>query len=111
MTRRSPESLLERARHDGRARLRIYIGAAPGVGKTWAMLQEAQVLKARGVDVVAAVVETYGRADTEAQLKDLEIVPHRRIEYRGTTLLEMDTERVIARRPQVCIVDELAHTN
>ncbi len=94
-----------------RARLRVYVGAAPGVGKTYVMLLEGHALRARGVDVVAAMVETYGRADTEAQVKDLELVPRRRIEYRGVVLEEMDIDAVLARRPQVCLVDELAHTN
>ena len=94
-----------------RARLRVYVGAAPGVGKTYVMLLEGHALRARGIDVVAALVETYGRADTEAQLKDLELVPRRRIEYRGVVLEEMDIDAVLARRPQVCLVDELAHTN
>jgi two-component system sensor histidine kinase KdpD len=75
------------------------------------MLQEAHALKAHGVDVVLALVETYGRKDTEAQVKDLEVVPRRRIEYRGTTLEDLDVDAVVARRPQVCVVDELAHTN
>ena len=108
---KSPEALLERLKEQDRARLRVYIGAAPGVGKTYAMLQEAHALKAHGVDVVAALVETYGRPDTEAQVRDLEVVPRRRIEYRGTTLEDLDVDAVIARRPQVCVVDELAHTN
>jgi len=108
---KSPEALLERLKEQDRARLRVYIGAAPGVGKTYAMLQEAHALKAHGVDVVAALVETYGRPDTEAQVKDLEVVPRRRIEYRGTTLEDLDVDAVIARHPQVCVVDELAHTN
>ena len=108
---KSPEALLERLKEQDRARLRVYIGAAPGVGKTYAMLQEAHALKSHGVDVVAALVETYGRPDTEAQVKDLEVVPRRRIEYRGTTLEDLDVDGLIARRPQVCVVDELAHTN
>ena len=94
-----------------RARLRVYIGAAPGVGKTYALLQEAHALRARGLDVVVGMIETYGRADTEAQVKDLEIVPRRAIEYRGVTLDEMDVDAVVARKPQVAVVDELAHTN
>ena len=109
--RSSPEALLDRLKASERARLRVYIGAAPGVGKTYAMLQEAQALKAHGVDVVAGLVETYGRPDTQAQVRDLEIVPRRRIEYKGATLEDLDVDAVIARRPQVCVVDELAHTN
>lgn len=108
---RRAEALLERLRHDERARLRIYVGAAPGVGKTYAMLQEAQALRARGADVVAGIIEPHGRVDTRSQVKDLEVVPRRLVEYRGTTLEEMDVDAVIARHPQVCLVDELAHTN
>jgi len=108
---RTPEALLDRLKEDERARLRVYIGAAPGVGKTYAMLQEAHALKARGVDVVAGLVETYGRPDTQAQVRDLEVVPRRRIEYRGAVLEDLDVDAVIARRPQVCVIDELAHTN
>jgi two-component system sensor histidine kinase KdpD len=109
--RPSADALLARIKETERPRLRIYIGAAPGVGKTYEMLQEAHALRARGLDVVVGLVETYGRADTEAQLKDLEIIPRRRIEYRGVTLEEMDVDAIIERKPQVCVVDELAHTN
>jgi two-component system, OmpR family, sensor histidine kinase KdpD len=110
-TRPSADVLLARIKDEQRARLRIYIGAAPGVGKTYAMLREAHALRARGLDVVIGIIETYGRQDTEAQLKDLEQIPRRRIEYRGVTLEELDVDAVIARHPQVCVVDELAHTN
>lgn len=109
--RRTPEAILARLREGDRARLRVYIGAAPGVGKTYQMLQEAHLLRKQGVDVVIAVVETHTRAETEALIGDLEVVPLRQIEYRGVTLKEMDLEAVIARRPQIAIVDELAHTN
>lgn len=109
--RPSADALLARLKEEGQARLRIYIGAAPGVGKTYAMLREAHALRARGLDVVIGLVETYGRRDTEAQLKDLEQIPRRKIEYRGVTLEELDVDAVIARHPQVCVVDELAHTN
>jgi two-component system sensor histidine kinase KdpD len=109
--RPTADALLARIKEHERARLRIYIGAAPGVGKTYEMLQEAHALRARGLDVVVGYVETYGRRDTEAQLKDLEIVPRRKVDYRGTTLEEMDVEAIVGRKPQVCVVDELAHTN
>jgi len=109
--RPSADALLERIKETERARLRIYIGAAPGVGKTYEMLQEAHALRTRGLDVVVGFVETYGRRETEAQLKDLEVVPRRNIDYRGVTMEEMDVEAVIGRHPQVCVVDELAHTN
>ena len=94
-----------------RPTLRVYIGAAPGVGKTCAMLREAHALRARGEDVVIGLVETYGRAETEAQVGDLDIVPRRSLAYRGATLSEMDLDAIIARAPSFCIVDELAHTN
>jgi two-component system, OmpR family, sensor histidine kinase KdpD len=110
-SRPSADDLLARIRDEGRARLRVYIGAAPGVGKTYRMIRDARQLRAQGLDVVVALVETYGRADTEAQLGDLEIVPKRQIEYRGVTLEEMDLDAVIARKPEVAVVDELAHSN
>jgi two-component system sensor histidine kinase KdpD len=109
--RPTADALLARIMEKDRARLRIYIGAAPGVGKTYEMLQEAHALRARGLDVVIGYVETYGRRDTEAQLKDLEIVPRQKVEHRGVTLEEMDLEAIIRRHPQICVVDELAHTN
>src|SRR5207245_1606006 len=107
----SPDALLARLKDRDRPRLRIYIGAAPGVGKTYTMLQEAHALRARGLDVVIGVIETYGRTNTEAQVKDLEVVPLRSVEYRGVTMTEMDVAAIIARRPNVAVVDELAHTN
>jgi len=94
-----------------RGRLRIYLGMAPGVGKTYAMLNEGRRRKSRSTDVVVGFVETYNRPNTIAQIGDLEVVPRKRIEYRGVTLEEMDTAAVIARKPQVALVDELAHTN
>jgi two-component system sensor histidine kinase KdpD len=109
--RPTADALLAQIKEQERARLRIYIGAAPGVGKTYEMLQEAHALRAKGLDVVVGYVETYGRRETEAQIKDLEIVPRRRIEYRGVTMEEMDVDAIIRRKPQVCVVDELAHTN
>ncbi len=109
--RPSAESLLARLKEGERARLRVYIGAAAGVGKTYQMLEDAHALKRQGVDIVIAIVETHGRAETVALVGDLERVPMRRIEYRGVTLEEMDVESVIARKPAIAIVDELAHTN
>src|SRR5437016_1495963 len=91
--------------------LRVYLGAAAGVGKTYQMLRDARLLREQGIDVVVGFVETYARADTEAQIIDLEIVPRRKIPYRNVVLEEMDLEAVIARKPQVILVDELAHTN
>ena len=84
------ESVLARAKAEGRARLRVYIGAAPGVGKTYQMLEDAHELKRQGMDVVVGFVETHGRADTLAQIRDLEQVPLRHMEYRAVTLREMD---------------------
>ncbi len=110
-SRPTPDSLLEKLRQDERARLRVYIGAAPGVGKTYQMLEDAQLLKKQGVDIVIAVVEAHGRADTKEMIGALERVPMKRIEYRGVTIEEMDVDAVIARHPEVAIVDELAHTN
>jgi two-component system, OmpR family, sensor histidine kinase KdpD len=107
----SADALLDRIRARDRARLRIYIGAGPGVGKTYEMLQQAHALRARGFDVVAGFIETYGRRDTQAQLGDLEVVARRPVQYRGTTMEEMDLDAIIARKPDVVIVDELAHTN
>lgn len=94
-----------------RGKLKLYIGSAAGTGKTYRMLTEAHALRERGVDVVIGFIETHKRLETEAQVRDLEVVPRRRIEYRGVTLEEMDVDAIIARRPQVTIVDELAHTN
>ncbi len=109
--RPSPESLLAKLKETERARLRVYIGAAPGVGKTYQMLEDAHQLKKQGVDIVAAVIELHGREETRMMIGDLERVPMRRIEYRGVTIEEMDVEAVIARHPEVAIVDELAHSN
>lgn len=94
-----------------RGRLRVYLGAAAGVGKTYAMLNEGLRRKQRGTDVVIGYVETHGRPQTQAQLRDLEIIPRKQILYRGVLLEEMDTQAILARRPQVALIDELAHTN
>src|SRR5215510_4159726 len=109
--RPSPEAFLAAAAQEGRGRLKIFLGAAPGVGKTYTMLEAAQVRKREGVDVVVGVVETHGRPETDALLQGLEIVPRRQIEYRGKVLEEMDLDAILARRPQLILVDELAHTN
>jgi two-component system sensor histidine kinase KdpD len=94
------------------AKLRIYIGAAPGVGKTYHMLNDAYMMKhQQGMDVVIGLVESHGRKETEARVRDLEIVPLREIPYRGVVLKEMDVDAILARHPQTVIVDELAHTN
>src|SRR5262245_49233212 len=111
--RPSPEALLEAAqREESRAgKLRIFVGAAPGVGKTYAMLETARARRKDGYDVVIGVVETHGRKETEALLEGLDVIPRRRVEYRGQWLEEMDLDAIIARRPQIVLVDELAHTN
>ena len=109
--RPSPESLLAKLHRGEQAKLRVYIGAAPGVGKTYQMLEDAHLLRKQGADIVVAVVEAHGREDTKALIGGLEIVPMRCIEYRGVTLEEMYVDAVIARNPEIAIVDELAHTN
>jgi two-component system sensor histidine kinase KdpD len=106
-----PDAILARLKAEERARLRVYIGAAPGVGKTYAMLREAHALKKAGLHVVVGLVETYGRPETDAQIGDLEIVPRRQVEYRGVVMEEMDVDAIIRRKPAMCVVDELAHTN
>lgn len=110
-TRPSPESLLAMLREGEQAKLRVYIGAAAGVGKTYQMLQDAHELKEQGIDVVIGAVETHGRIETAEQIKDLETVPPKKIEYRGTIFDEMDLDAIIELKPSVVIVDELAHTN
>src|SRR5437660_3138058 len=111
--RPSPEALLEAARRadERTGKLKIFIGAAPGVGKTYEMLQSAHTRLKAGADVVVGVVETHGRAETEALLRGLEVIPRKRLEYKDQVLEEMDLDAVIARRPQIALVDELAHTN
>lgn len=110
-SRPSPEALLRAAQREERGKLKIFLGAAPGVGKTFEMLREGAERLRAGVDVVVAVVETHGRADTEALTEPFEIVPRRAIAYQGHSLDEMDLDAVLARRPQLALVDEFAHTN
>jgi two-component system sensor histidine kinase KdpD len=110
-SRTRAEALLAKLEQAEHSRLRIYIGAAPGVGKTFEMLGDAHLLRKQGYDVAIGFVETYGRADTEAKIGDLEVIPRKKIEYRGIVLEEMDVDAIIARKPEICIVDELAHTN
>jgi two-component system sensor histidine kinase KdpD len=111
--RPSPEALLEAARREDSpaGRLKIFVGAAPGVGKTYAMLENAHAKLKAGVDVVAGVVETHGRSETQALLDGIEVVPRRRLRYKDQALEEMDLDAIIARRPKLVLVDELAHTN
>src|SRR3954464_12992029 len=94
-----------------RGTLRIYLGAAPGVGKTYAVLGEAQRRRARGTDVVVSLVETHGRRRTIEQLEGLEVLPRAQMTHRGVTLTELDVDAVLARHPEVVVIDELAHTN
>src|SRR3954447_5360682 len=94
-----------------RGELRIFLGAAPGVGKTYTMLEEAHRRAERGTDVVVALVETHGRRHTAAMLADLETVPRHTLRYRGTEFAELDLDAVLARRPELAVVDELAHSN
>src|SRR6201988_4843495 len=110
-TRPSPEALLEAVKHEGRGRLKIFLGAAPGVGKTYEMLLSAQAKRREGVDVVVGVVETHGRRETQSLLDGLEIIPRREGDYKGHRLSEMDIDAILKRRPQLVLVDELAHTN
>src|ERR1700747_12363 len=93
------------------AKLKIYLGAAPGVGKTYQMLEDAHLMRKQGIDVVIGFVEPHKRADTEARIRDLEEIPQPGVPYRSVVLHEMDLAAIVARRPKVCIVDELAHTN
>jgi two-component system sensor histidine kinase KdpD len=108
---RRPEDFLELVARSRRGRLKVYLGFAAGVGKTYRMLEEAHSLKKRGVDVVLGFVETHGRAETAELIDGLEVVPRKKIEYRGVVVEEMDVDAVLARKPAVAVVDEIAHTN
>jgi len=110
-SRPSPEALLAQAKQEGRGRLKIFLGAAPGVGKTYEMLEAAQTRRREGSDLVVGVVETHGRKETEALLDGLEVVKRRKIDYKGRVIEEMDLDAILARRPKLVLVDELAHTN
>ena len=110
-SRPTGDQVLAKLHADQHARLRIYIGAAPGVGKTYSMIDDAHAFRREGLDVVIGFVETHGRAETEARIGDLEVIPRRKVEYRGVVLAEMDVDAILARRPGLCVVDELAHTN
>ena len=111
--RPSPEALLEHARREeGRVgKLKIFVGATPGVGKTYEMLQAARAKANSGTDIVVGIVETHGRKETEALLEGLEVIPRKHVAYGSGTLEELDLDALIARRPQIALVDELAHTN
>ncbi len=110
-SRPDPDALIAAAAREGRGRLKVFLGAAPGVGKTWEMLVQACRRRAEGVDVLAGVIETHGRAETEAQLGGLPLLPRREVAYRGQLLYEFDLDAALARRPGLLLVDELAHTN
>src|ERR1700742_534326 len=109
--RPSPDALLEQAGKEGRGKLRIFLGAAPGVGKTYEMLTQGRARRLEGIDTVIGVVETHGRVETEALTKGFEIVPKKRGLYKGRVVAEMDIDAILQRRPQLVLVDELAHTN
>ncbi len=111
MAEPTPESFLRLIRRRNRGKLKVYLGYAPGVGKTYQMLLEAHRLREQGVDVVVAYVEDHGRPDTQSLTVGLEVLPRRSVSYRGIALEEMDVEAVLARKPEVAVVDELAHTN
>jgi two-component system sensor histidine kinase KdpD len=110
-SRPSPEMLLEAARHEGSGRLKVFLGAAPGVGKTYEMLLSAQDKQREGIDIVVGIVETHGRCETASLLEGLEIIPRRDVDYKGHRLTEMDLDAILKRRPELVLVDELAHTN
>ncbi|QYZ70003.1 sensor histidine kinase [Neotabrizicola shimadae] len=109
--RPSPEALLAHAEREGRGRLKVFLGAAPGVGKTWAMLDDAHREAAKGRVVVAALIETHGRAETQAKLAGLTQLPRKPVIYQGRVLTEMDLDGLLARKPDLALIDELAHTN
>ena len=114
-SRRDPDALLAKIQREEanrrRGKLKIFFGAAAGVGKTYAMLAAAHEKRGEGVDVVVGIVETHGRADTAALLQGLEALPARTVEHRGTRLREFDLDAALRRRPKLVIVDELAHSN
>ena len=110
-TRPDPDALLALAGHGKRGRLLVFIGAAPGVGKTYAMLTRAQRLRQEGADVVVGLVETHGRAETNALLAGLEVLPRAIIESQGRRYEEFDLDGALKRKPKLIVVDELAHTN
>src|SRR5262247_3275378 len=114
-SRPDPDILLARVQkeetHQGRGKLKIFFGATAGVGKTYAMLEAAHARRKEGMDAVVGWVDTHGRAETEALLEGLEVLPRRAVAYRGTTLNEFDLDAALVRRPTLILVDELAHTN
>jgi two-component system sensor histidine kinase KdpD len=111
LRRTSPDVFLRLIERSRRGKLKIYIGHAAGVGKTYQMLEDAHLLKAQGADIVVGFVETHGRAETQAKIEDLEVIPRRVVQYKGKALEEMDLPAILNRKPEVVLVDELAHTN
>ena len=109
--RASPDALLALAKKEGRGHLKIFLGAAPGVGKTYAMLTSARTEKSGGRDVVAGLIETHGRRETEQLVEGFEILPRKPIVYRNQVMQEFDLDAALARRPKLLLVDEYAHTN
>src|SRR5215813_12190007 len=109
--RPSPEALLAAAKQEGRGKLKIFLGAAPGVRKTSQLLPAPQAKRRDGADAVVGVVETHGRRETEALLEGLEVIPRREVDYKGHLLAEMDLDAILKRHPELVLVDELAHTN
>jgi two-component system sensor histidine kinase KdpD len=109
--RTSPDVFLRLIEKSRRGKLKIYIGHAAGVGKTYQMLEDAHALKAQGADIVAGVIETHGRAETAAKMEGLEAIPRRRVTYKDKEIEEMDLPAILKRRPEIVLVDELAHTN
>ncbi|AJI28476.1 osmosensitive K+ channel His kinase sensor domain protein [Bacillus cereus E33L] len=109
--RRTPEEYLEYIRQQNRGKLKLYVGAAPGVGKSYKMLYDAREMKKDGIDIVIGLIETHGRKETEEAIADLEKVPLKEIQYKGKVFYELDVEGIIKRAPQVVVVDELAHSN
>src|ERR1700693_2701468 len=109
--RKDPENLIGRVPETKKGRLKVYLGGAAGVGKTYRMLEEAHQLRQQGHDVVVGFVETHGRVETAERIGNLELVRLRSLPYRGVTLQEMDVDAILARKPEFAIVDELPHTN
>src|SRR5579863_8753568 len=110
-SRPDPDALLAEAKRRARGRLKVFLGMAPGVGKTYEMLAQANRRRQEGDEVLVGVVETHGRRETEAWLEGLEVLPRKPIEHRGRVLMEFDIDAALARKPQLLLVDELAHSN
>ena len=109
--RRTPEEYLELMRREKQGSLKIFVGSAPGVGKTYAMLREGNEMYKKGIDIVIGLIETHGREATKEQIGELPVIPLKKVDYQGKVLEEMDVESVLKRHPKYVIIDELAHTN